>query len=165
MVTEDSKEPLESTKKIETFIRPFKPDIIVADWGYGKDRVTYLVKAFPGRVYGCTYASESRMVKPRFSDEASTVSVDRTGWLKGMSHKFREQRVSIPSEDRQPLIGTYRSHMKSLVTMLEETEDGTIKERIEETGDDHFAHATGYGLMGFEYAELKGGGGFSFDFL
>jgi hypothetical protein len=82
-----------------------------------------------------------------------------------MSHEFREQKVAIPSQDRQPLIGTYRSHMKSLVTMLEETEDGTIKERIEETGDDHFAHATGYGLMGFEYAELKGGGGFSFDFL
>jgi hypothetical protein len=75
-----------------------------------------------------------------------------------MSHEFREQKVAIPSQDRQPLIGTYRSHMKSLVTMLEETEDGTIKERIEETGDDHFAH-------GFEYAELKGGGGFSFDFL
>jgi hypothetical protein len=105
------------------------------------------------------------MVNPRFSDEANTVSVDRTGWLKGMSHEFREQRVAIPCEDHQSLMPTYRSHMKSLVTMLEEQDDGTIKERIEETGDDHFAHATGYGLMGFEYQELKGGSGFSFDFL
>ena len=165
LVTEDSKEPLESTKLIENFIRPFKPDVIVPDWGYGKDRVTYLVKQFPGRVYGCTYASESRMVKPRFSDEGSTVSVDRTAWLKGMSHEFREQKVAIPDIDHQPLMGTYRSHMKSLVTMLEEEDDGTIKERIEETGDDHFAHATGYGLMGFEYREQKGGGKFAFDFI
>ena len=165
LVTEDTKEPLESTKKIERFLRSFKPDIIVADWGYGKDRVTHLVKEFPGRAYGCTYADESRMVRPRFSDETSTVSVDRTAWLKGMSHEFREQKVAIPCEDKQSLIGTYRSHMKSLVTMLEEQDDGTIKERIEETGDDHFAHASGYGLMGFEYAELKGGGRFAFDFL
>jgi hypothetical protein len=57
---------------------------------------------------------------------------DRTGWLKGMSHEFREQKVAIPGEDHQPLISTYRSHMKALVTMLE---DGTIRERIEETGD------------------------------
>ena len=162
-VTEDSTEPLDSTKEIEKFIRPFKPDIIVADWGYGKDRVTYLTKQFPGRAYGCTYANESRMVNPKFSDDASTVSVDRTGWLKTMSHEFREQKVVIPNEDQQPLIGTYRKHMKSLVTMLEEQEDGTIRERIEETSDDHFAHSTGYGLMGFEY---KGaGGGFAFDFI
>ena len=165
LITEDSKEPLESTKQIESFIRPLKPDIIIPDWGYGKDRVTYLAKRFPGRVYGCTYADESRMVRPRFSDEACTVSVDRTGWLKGMSHEFREQKVSIPCEDHQPLMGTYRAHMKALVTMLTEEDDGTVKERIEETGDDHFAHATGYGLMGFEYEEMKGGGGFSFDFL
>lgn len=165
MVTEDSKEPLESTKRIEKFLRPFKPDIVVADWGYGKDRVTYLVKAFPGRVYGCTYADESRMVKPRFSDEASTVSVDRTAWLKSMSHEFREQRAAIMDIDHEPLVSTYRAHMKSLVTMLTEEDDGTIKERIEETGDDHFAHATGYGFMGFEYREMKGSGGFSFDFV
>jgi hypothetical protein len=55
--------------------------------------------------------------------------------------------------------------MKALVTVLEEQDDGTIKERVEETGDDHFAHATGYALMGFEYKELKGGSDFSFDFL
>ncbi len=165
LITEDSKEPLESTKKIEDFIRSFKPDIIVADWGYGKDRVTYLVKKFPGRTYGCTYADESRMVKPRFSDEASTVSVDRTAWLKGMSHEFREMRVAIPDIEHQPLMDTYWAHMKSLVTMLEEDDDGTIKEKVEETGDDHFAHATGYSFMGFEYRELKGGGDFSFDFL
>ena len=165
LVTEDSKEPLESTKLIEEHIRSFKPDVIVADWGYGKDRVTYLVKKFPGRVFGCTYANESKMVNPRFSKEANTVAVDRTGWLKSMSHEFRERRVTIPDIDHAPMIETYRKHMKSLVTMLEETEDGTIKERIEETGDDHLAHATGYGFLGFEYLDGHGSGDFFFDFL
>jgi hypothetical protein len=164
-MAEDSKEPLGSTKRIEEFIRPFRPDVIIPDWGYGKDRVTYLAKQFPGRVYGCTYANESRLVRPHFNEEGSTVSVDRTGWLKGMSHEFREQHVVIPDEDQAPLISTYRSHMKTLVTVLEEADDGTIKERIEETGDDHFAHATGYGLMGFEYKDLKGTAPFAFDFL
>lgn len=164
-VTEDGKEPLSSTKEIEDFIRPFKPDIIIADWGYGKDRVTYLVKRFPGRVYGCTYANESRMVKPRFSDEACTASVDRTGWLKTMANEFREQKVRIPTDEALPLIGTYRQHLKSLAVMREEQEDGTILEKIEEMGDDHMAHATGYALIGFEYREQKGTSDFSFDFI
>jgi hypothetical protein len=54
--------------------------------------------------------------------------------------------------------------MKSFVTMLEETEDGTIKERTRKIGDNHFAPPLAVGWMGFEYAELKSGG-FSFDFF
>jgi|GEM_PF-4028336 len=32
--------------------------------------------------------------------------------------------------------------------MLEEDDEGNIVERVVETGDDHFFHASGYGLMG-----------------
>lgn len=47
--------------------------------------------------------------------------------------------------------------------MLEEDENGNIIERIEETGDDHFFHASGYGLMGFEFYE--GESDFNFEFV
>jgi len=53
-------------------------DCCVADYGYGKDRVSYLVSRFPGKVYGCFYQEDSKLIIPAFSDAGFKVSVDRT---------------------------------------------------------------------------------------
>ena len=161
-MAEDNSEPLGSAKEIEKFIAPFKPDIIVADWGYGKDRVTYLSKQFPGRVYGCTYLRDARSLAPRFSETTNTVNVDRTGWLKGLASQFRDKKVRVPVPDQLPLLDIYAKQMTTSVLMHEEDDDGEIKERVDNIGDDHFYHATGYAFMGMEFGS---GGSFSFDFL
>jgi len=163
LMVEDTEEPLESTKQICNFIRPFDPDVIVADTGYGKDRVAHLIKEFPGRVFGCTYTGSAKTIEPKFTESSHSVSVDRTSWLKGTAQQYREAKVRIPSAERIPLIPEYIKQMCTSVVMLEEDDDGNIQERIEETGDDHFFHASGYGLMGFEL--FSGGTDFDFDFV
>lgn len=162
-MVEDNDEPLGSTKQIEKFIRPFDPDIIVADTGYGKDRIAYLMKQFPGRVFGCTYAQSPKSIVPKFNESAGSVTVDRTSWLKGTAQEYRDAKIRIPSEERVPLIPQFVKQMTTSVIMLTEDDDGNIIEHVEETGDDHFFHASGYGLMGFEF--FGGETDFDFDFL
>ena len=157
---EDTKEPLESTRKIIERIKPFDPDIIVADLGYGKDRVAEVKKHFPGRTFGCTYADNSKSINPKFTEDFGSVTVDRTAWLKGTAHMFRDMKVRIPVPDRAPLLPVFYKHMTCSVVMLEETDNGEIKERVEETDDDHFFHCSGYAFMGFEWF----GGESRFDF-
>lgn len=163
LMVEDSPEPLASTKQIAEFIRPFDPDIIVADTGYGKDRIAYLMKHFPERVYGCSYSQNAKAIEPRFTESSHSVTVDRTAWLKGTAQEYREAKIRMPSAERIPLIPEYIKQMITSVVMLEEDDDGNIVERIEETGDDHFFHASGYGLMGFTY--FGGGSDFGFEFV
>jgi hypothetical protein len=163
LITEDNDEPLDSTKQIEAFIRPFRPDCIVADWGYGKDRTTYLAKQFPARVFGCTYMADAKTLSPRFSEATHTVNVDRTAWLKALSHAFREARVCLPPVSRLPLLPTFVRHMVASVLMIEEDDAGKFVERVDNIGDDHFFHASGYAFMGLEY--MADATDFAFDFV
>jgi hypothetical protein len=163
-VVEDSSEPLSSAKEIADFIRPFKPDIIVPDLGYGKDRCAYMLGQFPGRVFSCSYVDNSKVIIPKFSESTYSVNVDRTAWLKGMASGFREGELVLPDYEIEPLLGTFISHMTSICVLIEEGDEGKIREKVENTGDDHFAHATGYALMGLEFRDDTGGG-FAFDFV
>ncbi len=160
--TKDNKEPLGSTKEIEKAIRPYNPDCIVADLGYGKDRVTYLQAQFPHRVFGCTYAENSTVIMPRFSDTAGTVAVDRTAWLKSMANTVRERQFVLWTPDKHPLTMTFIQHLCSLTVLLEEEDTGEIIEKVDHVGDDHFAHAFGYAQMAC--AGIGTGSGFKFGF-
>lgn len=160
--TQDDKEPLGSTKKIEEYIRPFNPDCIVADLGYGKDRVTYLIDRFPGRVFGCTYLENSPVVVPAFSEGSHRVTVDRTAWLKSMVSTVRDQKITLPNLDKLYLMPTFVKHLCALFLLLEEDDKGNIIERVNHVGDDHLAHSLGYALMAAE--KVGTGAGFKFGF-
>ena len=163
-VVEDTAEPLGSAKAIAEYMKSFRPDIIVADLGYGKDRVAYLMGVYPGRVYACSYLDDAKTVLPVFSENGFRVSVDRTCWLKGTANQFREGRIVLPGYDKSALIDVLASHLKSLVVMHEEDEEtGKLREYVDHTDDDHFAHTTGYALMGLE--KVGGSGDFTFDFV
>lgn len=154
-VVEDTTEPLGSAKEIANFIKPYKPDIIVPDIGYGKDRCAYLLQEFPGRVFSCHYLDKSKQIIPKFNETNYTCEVDRTAWLKGTAHQFREGKVFLPGYFTEPLLHIYVQHLCSLAVLVEEDDEGDIIERVESTGDDHLAHATGYALMGFEFQGQK----------
>lgn len=163
-VVEDTSEPLASARELAKLIKPFRPDIIVCDWGYGKDRTAQMLKDYPGRVYGCHYLDNGRQVEPNFVENSHTVQVDRTAWLKGMTHEVRDGGVFFPDYEHLALLDLYFKQMTALAVILEEDEKGNITERVDSVGEDHFAHATGYADMGLAKKGL-GGGGFSFDFL
>jgi hypothetical protein len=65
---DDKHRELDSVKHIEAFIAPFEPDLIVADGGYGKDRNTYLLRKYPGKVFAC------------LAGDTKVATLDAQGW-------------------------------------------------------------------------------------
>lgn len=163
-VAEDTDEPLASVKELVRQFKGLAPDVIVADWGYGKDRVNYLLGEYPGQVYGCTYLDNSRVVEPRFSENNHTVQMDRTAWLKGVSNQVKEGLLSFPDYYSMEMLQVFFEQMCNAAVVLEEEEAGNITERVVNIGEDHFFHSFGYAMSGLE-APGVGAGGFGWDFL
>lgn len=161
---DDHRNELESVKKAEAFIAPFDPDIIVADAGYGKDRNSYLLRKYPGKLFACWYnPSEkgSRTFQPSWSDAFSKVLCDRTMTIKNTCRTLKERELGLPRYDRA--MQMFQKHFENLAPMREE-EEGEIFETIQSTGDDHLVHSCGYALIGGE--KLEGGkSNFSFEFI
>jgi hypothetical protein len=47
--------PLECVNVFSALLKPYDPDIIIADNGFGADRNSYLIQQFPGRAYACDW--------------------------------------------------------------------------------------------------------------
>lgn len=159
---DDYKDPLLSVRRIEQFLIPWSPDVIVADGGFGKDRNAYLIKKFgqdtsmQAEVYACWYnpsTKASRTFQPVWGD--CRVLVDRTMTLKTVARSIKEGEFGIPSlEDIR--VQLLMKHWTSLSTLLHEEEDITTgtKTMVEEIaavgGEDHLAHSSCYGLLGLD---------------
>lgn len=156
---DDEKEPLLSVRRIDAFIRPFDPDIIVADAGYGKDRNSYLRKRYLDKFFACNYNpsdQRSRTFKPVWSDEGARLLVDRTMTLKDTCRSFKEHEFGLPSLDSN-MMQHFEKHILAL-TLMKIEEDGEIYEVVESTGPDHLAHAFAYSKLGLERDEDEGMG-------
>lgn len=162
---DDEREELQSVKKIDEFIAPFEPDIIVADAGYGKDRNSYLLRKYPGKLFACWYnPSEkgSRTFQHSWSEAFSKVLVDRTMTLKNVCRMVKDHEIGLPKYDQK--VALLIKHFMNLAPMREEDEDGNIYEVIQHTGDDHLVHALNYATIGAE--KITGGrSNFAFDFV
>ena len=75
-----------------------------------------------------------------------------------MAYGLREGDLVLPDYEAEPLLDTYMSHLTSICVLMEEDDEGKVTEKVKNTGDDHFGHATGYALMGLEYRDDTGGG-------
>lgn len=169
VIEDDSSTPLGSAKRMESYLAPFEPDIIVADAGYGKDRNAYLKRKFDpldiGKFWACTYnpsARHSRTFAPSWSDPTNyRVLVDRTLMLKRTAQSIREREIGLPTLDSVEA-RLYGKHWRALVPLTVE-EDGELYEEIKSSGDDHLAHADSYSFLGVD--RLTRGGFFKFDFV
>jgi hypothetical protein len=173
-VEDDPREELASTKAIGDYLEAFDPDCIVGDAGYGKDRMTYLLRRFGrdesgqslGKVWACWYNSSSkasRSFQPTWSHpEQAKLSIDRTISLKELCRAIKEMEFGMPSEELEA-VKLLHEHILALTPMKEEDEDGDIIETITASGDDHLAHAALYGYIALDHACKAGR--FNFDFL
>lgn len=162
---DDQHNELNSVKQIDHFLEPFNPDVIVADAGYGKDRNSYLLKRYPGKVFACSYNTSdksSRTFKPVWADKDSRVLVDRTMTLKNTCRTIMDKEIGFPIFDKR--LGLLIKHFLNLAPMKVE-EDGDIYETIDKTGDDHLAHATNYALIALDKIEGSSSSSFSFEFI
>ena len=164
IIEENAADSLDMQAVID-FIKPYDPDIIVADAGYGRDRNAKLLRYFDpqglGKFFACYYNAQtkaSRTFTPVWQE--NKVTVDRTITLKTMCRLIKEKEVGFPFGDRK--FELMKKHIKALAPLKQE-EDGELFETIESTGDDHLAHGLAYSILGLE--KTLDSGRFSFDFM
>ena len=164
-MTTDSDDPLESTKEIACRIQGYDPDIILGDAGFGKDRNELLYRAFGEKVYMCQYnpASQKRAtsLNSAWSETTRRVLCDRTMTLKTTCREIKTNKIGLPSSYTKEF-GLFMEHLLNLTPLVHE-EDGKVWEEIQKKGDDHFAHALNYALLGQDY--ISGEETFQFGFL
>lgn len=160
---DDDSDPLGSARQMDAFIRPFEPDCVVADAGYGKDRNAYLMKRWERVFFACYYnpsEKHSRTFKPQFIEQSNRLLADRTIALKGACQAIKEHELGLPAYGSQ--VKLLKEHFQALAPLKIE-EDGTIYEVIDKTGPDHLAHCVAYAYMGYEFL-TAGWGSFDAEF-
>jgi len=159
---EDTATPMESAQRVVDFLRPFNPEIVVADFGYGADRNPYMAKAFPGKFWSARYEDggdrRGLTYEPAWRDKDRRVEADRTAALKHLCERvrFKQLRVPVAVEQRS---ATLKRHCTSLALLHEPDprREGDERETIGATGPDHLAHATLYATVGMDRASRTSG--------
>jgi len=145
-VPENPNKPLDNVNVFTAILKPYNPDVIVADAGYGADRNTYLLQQFPGRVFACNWGTskDNIPIVDNWSDNIQQVRVDKTVKMKRTLYniKSRSLRTFGRCEKLEMLI----KHLKNVRTMMEE-EDGLIYEKVTRIGPDHTACALTYAYI------------------
>lgn len=162
----DTSNSLESTMEIIAALKPYQPESIVGDAGYGKDRNELIYKHFPSATYFCRYnpASQKRAtsLNPSWSELTRQVLVDKTLTVKVTCRLYRMLKIGLPMIDQHPQVKLLVEHFGNLALVRQE-EEGETWEEMARTGPDHYAQASNYAMLGMDH--LEGGTEFSFGFF
>lgn len=167
MFKDNPQKPLEPVSYMATVLKPYDPDLIIADFGYGADRNTYLAQLFKGRVWACkfnTYKNGSKMMDT-WNEKSKEVSVDKTLKVQRLLHTIKARGIGVWRMDDQMMIIT--KHLKNIRIMDEEDDEGNVYQVATRIGPDHTGMALVYGLLGVERLKniYRPQQSFNFDFL
>jgi hypothetical protein len=166
---DDTADVLSAAKLLADYLRPFEPNVIVADLGYGRDRCMELLRQFPDKVFACTYTTGNvtdKTFNPTWSEQQYRVSVNRTAHLRNSLELIKMRKFSFPGQ-----LDDYQLFFKHLLNLAlihieeedPETRDVDIVEKIGKKGDDHYAHAFAYACLAME--KITQGGTLHWEFL
>lgn len=141
--------PLDCVNVFSTILKPYDPDIIIADNGFGADRNSYLVQQFPGRVYACDWDTNKSNVPlvDSWNDKTLRVRVDKTVKVKRTLYNIKARAIRTFGKSEK--LAMLTKHMKNVRTLIEE-EDGVIYERVTRVGDDHLSDCLTYAYIGLD---------------
>lgn len=158
--------PLECVNVFTAILKPFDPDVIIADNGFGADRNAYLIQQFPGKVYKCDWDTPRNNVPlvDSWSDNAQSVRVDKTVKMKRVLYNIKSKMIRTFGEGEKLRMLT--KHLKNVRTLMEE-EDGEVYEKVTRVGDDHLACCLAYAYIGIDriLSLHKPSSTFHYDFL
>lgn len=148
-VEDNPADPLGCVSIFTAVLKPYDPDVIVADNGFGADRNSYLMQQFPGRVYACDWDTNKSNIPmiDQWNDKGFRVRVDKTVKVKRTLYNVKNRAIGVfgDGEKLRMLI----KHLKNVRTLVEE-EDGEIYERVTRIGDDHLACALTYAYIALD---------------
>lgn len=142
-------------EKIINEIEPYNPDIICADIGDSGNYVYKLQEYFGvGRVYGVKVNPTPRsngQVQPRWSENTGIVTIDKLTQNKRHISDMKMGRLGFYMEEDEDL-NLYIDHWKNVVIRDEEDEvTAEIYQVIANRGDDHYAQASVYSMVGMDH--------------
>jgi hypothetical protein len=146
---------------IRGFLNRFPTSVALFDQGGDLIGVRQLQKEYPGRVFLCFYRKDRKsvdMVKWGQEDEYWKVEVDRNRFITLMVEQLRDIgriRLNGSRDDWEPFaqhFGTlYREKITSKETREKDNRELYGSEYVwKRTGADHWAHALGYAIVGFQ---------------
>lgn len=141
--------PLECVNVFTALLKPYDPDVIVADNGFGADRNSMLIQQFPGRTYACdwdTHKSKIPLVDT-WNDNGAKVRVDKTIKMKRTLYNIKGRALKTFGACEK--LAMLTKHLKNVRTLIEE-EDGEIYEKVTRIGDDHLACSLTYAYIALD---------------
>ena len=143
--------PLEAVNQIALTIKPYNPELIIADEGFGADRNAALMTIFPGKVWACRYKTYKgqAQIKDNWNETQRLVTVDKTLKVQRLIHAIKAQKFGIWQPDEKFKI-IYKHLYNTRIMDEEDTETGQVYPIARRLGDDHTASALIYCMVGLE---------------
>lgn len=146
----DPVKPLADANTIAAILTPYRPNLIVADAGYGADKSSFLYSRFPQAYYSCYWEtnknphSRNRFID-QWNEKMREVTVDKTTKIQRTLHLVKNQLIGMYPwcEDIEILT----KHLEN-TRIQDEEEDGRIFQRAVRIGADHTTCALTYALIG-----------------
>lgn len=143
-------QPLFDVKQMISHLRLFKPNLIVADAGYGVDKNTELYRAFPHAVYSCTWTTITSPLSTanfidRWNEQSRMVRVDKTSKMQRMLQAIKNGYIGFYT-DKDEMTQLLIKHLKN-VQILDQEKGGMVYQTVTRIGDDHLATSLAYALI------------------
>jgi len=162
--------PLEPVNMFSAVLKIYEPDLIVADAGYGADRISLMYSHFPRAMYACHWQTiKDRASRVKFmdawNDSTHEVVVDKTSTIQKMMHKLKARLFRFPKWDEKVKeIYTHITNMR----IIDMEDNGVIYQMATRIGADHYACSLAYALIGVDKLTnygIQGTNTFNFDFM
>lgn len=144
--------PLEPVSYFTAILRAYKPEVIIADAGYGADRNSFLYTQFPYALYACQWQTIKDTAarvkfKSRWNESEHEVIVDKTTTMQRMLHKLKGRAIGMPPIDEKLAVLT--KHLKN-IRIMDMEEDGIVYQVATRIGPDHLGCCLAYALLGVD---------------
>lgn len=142
--------PLMDASTFAALLRPFKPNLIIADAGYGADKNSFMLTQFPVAFYACQWQTNKDITaKTRFKDQwnekAREVTVDKTVSIQRVLHSVKNGLIGMfPWTEKTQLIAKHLGNIR----ILDEEDEGIIYQKATRIGADHLGCCLAYALIG-----------------
>lgn len=145
--------PLYDVNQVIAHLKPYKPNLIIADAGYGADKNTELFRSFPQASWSCSWGTitspySSINFIDQWNERRRMVNVDKTSKMQRTLQGVKKGYIGFYSwqDDMTKLI---TKHLQN-VQILDKEKDGMVYQVATRKGDDHLACCLAYALIGVD---------------
>ena len=145
--------PLHDVRQVISHLKPFSPQLIIADAGYGADKNTELYRNFPHAAYSCTWRTLTSAYGTvnfidHWNENTRMVTVDKTSKMQRTLQSVKMGHIGFFNWSH-PMTQTIAKHLQN-VQILDQEKDGIVYQQATRKGPDHLACCLSYALIGVD---------------